>query len=220
MNEAILRAALNGILFIAASGNSAQNNDLDSSFPSSYTTKLTTGYEAVISVSSIDKYGSFSYFSNYGASTVDLGAPGSSIYSTIPGGSYATYSGTSMAAPHVTGAVALYSSTNPSANGPDIVQALLESTVPTASLNGKTATGGRLDVGAMLIKTFRGGGDTTAPTVGSFSPLDGATVLPLTATSLSHSARPSRVEQAPYTYAPDRPRVPLPRPLTLRAAPA
>jgi subtilisin family serine protease len=88
-------------------------------------------------------------FSNYGVTTVDLGAPGVGIYSTLPGSggtSYGSYSGTSMATPHVTGAAALYASTHPGATAAQIKAAILNSTIPTASLASKTVTGGRLNV--------------------------------------------------------------------------
>jgi len=94
-----------------------------------------------------------SSFSNYGKTLVDLGAPGSSIWSTVPKSSkgkvvagYASYSGTSMATPHVAGAAALYAASNPGASAATIKNAILGSAVPTASLSGKTVTGGRLNV--------------------------------------------------------------------------
>ncbi|HOI50153.1 MAG TPA: S8 family serine peptidase, partial [Prolixibacteraceae bacterium] len=97
--------------------------------------------------------GALSSSSNYGATTVDLGAPGSGIYSTVPKKSgknivsgYANYSGTSMATPHVSGAVALYASTHPGASASDIKIAILGSATPTSSLSGKCVTGGRLNV--------------------------------------------------------------------------
>jgi subtilisin family serine protease len=66
--------------------------------------------------------------------------------------SYSFYSGTSMAAPHVTGAAALYAATKPHSSAAVIKDALLSSAVPTASLTGMTATGGRLDINAALAK--------------------------------------------------------------------
>jgi subtilisin family serine protease len=145
--DAIEKANTAGILFIAAAGNSGVNNDASPHYPSSYTNAN------IISVASITSTGAISSFSNYGATSVDLGAPGSTIWSTIPASSrgkvvsgYASYSGTSMATPHVTGAAALYASTHPGASAADIKAAILASGTPTGSLNGKCLTGDRLNV--------------------------------------------------------------------------
>ena len=150
LNEAIGRAAQKDILFIAAAGNSALNNDVQATYPANYSTTAMAGYEAVVSVASLTNTGGLSSFSNYGATTVDIAAPGSSIYSTLPGGRYGSYSGTSMAAPHVTGAVALYAAENPNASAAEIRAALLSSAAATPSLGGLVATGGRLDIGALM----------------------------------------------------------------------
>ncbi len=145
--DAILRANAADILFIAAAGNSATNNDVTASYPSNY------NVPNVIAVAAIASNGSLASFSQYGATTVDLGAPGVSIWSTVPKSSkgkvvasYASYNGTSMATPHVTGAAALYKSLNPSATAAQIKAAILNAATPTASLSGKTVTGGRLNV--------------------------------------------------------------------------
>ncbi|MBL8809581.1 MAG: S8 family serine peptidase [Planctomycetaceae bacterium] len=148
--DAINRAANQGILFIAAAGNSNVNNDTTASYPSNYSTVSGAGYEAVVAVAAIDSAGAKASFSSYGATTVDIGAPGVSINSTLPSGTYGSYSGTSMATPHVTGAVALYAAANPGATASQIRTALLNTATPTASLNGITATGGRLNVSALM----------------------------------------------------------------------
>lgn len=148
--DAITRAANQGILFIAAAGNSNSNNDATASYPSNYSTVAGAGYEAVIAVASINSSGAKSSFSSYGATTVDLGAPGEGIYSTLPTDTYGSYSGTSMATPHVTGAAALYAAAHPTASAAQIRSAILNSVTPTTSLNGITATGGRLNISALM----------------------------------------------------------------------
>ncbi len=145
--DAIERANSAGILFIAAAGNESNNNDANLSYPGSYTNSN------IITVASITNSGGLSSFSNFGATTVDLGAPGSGIYSSVPVRSkgqmlsgYATYSGTSMATPHVSGGAALYAASHPGATAAQIKTAIMSSTVATSSLNGKCLTGGRLNV--------------------------------------------------------------------------
>ncbi len=150
LHDAIGRAAQQDILFIAAAGNSSNNNDVRATYPSNYATNAMAGYDAVVAVASLANNGALSSFSNYGAITVDIAAPGSGIYSTLPGGRYGTYSGTSMATPHVTGAVALYAAEHPDATAAEIRAALLGSAAETPSLVGRVATGGRLDIGALL----------------------------------------------------------------------
>ena len=153
LKQAIDRAGVQNILFIAAAGNSGTNNDANPSYPSSYTSSN------IIAVASITNTGALSSFSQYGATSVDIGAPGSGIYSTVPVrsgknivGGYTTYSGTSMATPHVTGAAALYKSIYPSANAAQIKTAILSSVTKTQSLYGKCATEGRLNI-SILINT-------------------------------------------------------------------
>jgi subtilisin family serine protease len=147
--DAISRANNRGILFIAAAGNGGRdgvgdNNDNVASYPSNY------NLANVIAVASITSTGAKSSFSNYGATTVDIGAPGSGIISTTALNNYSSYSGTSMATPHVTGAAALYASVKAGATAAQIKNAILSSAVPTESLKGKTVTGGRLDAFAAL----------------------------------------------------------------------
>lgn len=147
LKDAIDRAGAAQILFVAAAGNNSSDTDAVTYYPQGYDSPN------IISVASIDSSGALSSFSNYGATSVDLGAPGSGIWSTVPVksgadivGGYAAYDGTSMATPHVTGAVAMYASLHPNATALQIKAAILAAAVPTPSLAGKTLTGGRLDV--------------------------------------------------------------------------
>ncbi len=142
--DAIQAGVDEGILFVAAAGNDGQNNDAVPSYPSSY------GLEGIISVAATDRFDQLAYFSNYGAQHVDLSAPGVSILSTTPGGNYSTLNGTSMATPHVTGAVALLASAAPGAGVMELKDAILNSVEPLPALQGKTLTEGRLNVFAAL----------------------------------------------------------------------
>jgi len=155
--DAIKRGGRANILFIAAAGNGGNdgvgdNNDTTANYPSNYVCQDAANgpsYDCVIAVAAMTSTGARASFSNYGKTTVDIGAPGAAIYSTVPGkggtSAYASYSGTSMATPHVTGAAALYASTHPNATAADIKAAILASAIPTASM-ANTVSGGRLNV--------------------------------------------------------------------------
>jgi len=143
--ENAIRAQGNaGITFVAAAGNDASNNDALPRYPGNY--RLPN----VITVAAITPSNTLSAMSNYGSKTVDLAAPGSLIQSTLPGGTYGFLSGTSMAAPHVTGVVALLAAAKPGISVAEVRMAILSSTTPEAGLAGKTVTGGRLDAWAAL----------------------------------------------------------------------
>jgi len=133
-----------GITFVAAAGNNATNNDAIPRYPGSY--RLPN----VITVAALNTTNSLASMSNYGATSVDLAAPGSLIQSTFPGGTYGILSGTSMAAPQVTGVVALLAAAKPGITVAEVRTAILGSTTSAASLAGKTVTGGRLNAGAAL----------------------------------------------------------------------
>jgi subtilase family protein/fervidolysin-like protein/HYDIN/CFA65/VesB family protein len=96
-----------GILFIAAAGNAALDNDSALFYPASYY------LPNVISVAATDRIDGLAFFSNYGRRSVHLGAPGHQILSTTPANTYSTFSGTSMATPHVTGVAALLKAQDP-----------------------------------------------------------------------------------------------------------
>ena len=147
--DAIKAAKSTGHLFVAAAGNGGadgvgDNNDLTPFYPSSY------NLDNLIAVASITSADARSSFSNYGAASVDLGAPGSSIYSTLPGGKYGTYSGTSMATPHVSGAVAMLMGLHPTWTYGQVRDAIRETARPLSALAGTTVTGGTLDLAAAV----------------------------------------------------------------------
>ena len=127
------------MLFVAAAGNDGRNNDTTPTYPSSYAS------EAIVSVAATDHDDALAFFSNYGATSVDLGAPGVNILSTTPGNAYESFSGTSMATPHVAGVAALLKARFPGASPYGLKALLLRSVDPVAALAGRTATGGRLN---------------------------------------------------------------------------
>jgi subtilisin family serine protease len=133
-----------GITFVAAAGNNATDNDAIPRYPGGY--RLPN----VITVAALTTANTLASMSNYGATTVDLAAPGSLIQSTFPGGTYGMLSGTSMAAPAVTGVVALLAAAKPGMSVTEVRTAILGSATPVAALTGKTVTGGRLDAGGAL----------------------------------------------------------------------
>ena len=144
LHDAIQASGDAGVLFVAAAGNDGVDTDQSPHYPSGY------DLPNVVAVTATDHNDGLASFSNYGAASVDLAAPGASIYSTLPGGGYGTYSGSSMAAPHVSGVAALAWSAVPSASAEQIRTAILEGVDPVASLNGRVATGGRLNARSTL----------------------------------------------------------------------
>ncbi len=137
--NAINKANANDMLFVAAAGNAGINNDAVATYPSNYNAPN------VVAVAATDNSDQLASFSNYGKATVELGAPGFYIVSTIRNNGYAYYSGTSMAAPHVSGAAALILSA--CSLDTDLLRTTILTTVdPVSALTGKTITGGRLNV--------------------------------------------------------------------------
>lgn len=143
--ETVIRKAYeNDILFVAAAGNSNTNNDRRPHFPSNY------NVPNVISVAALDRNDQLATFSNFGANTVAIAAPGVDILSTWLGNSYEEKSGTSMATPVVSGVAALIVSENPRISVDDLKKRILDSTDPIVALKGKTATGGRINAAKAL----------------------------------------------------------------------
>ncbi|OGI41236.1 MAG: hypothetical protein A2140_04400 [Candidatus Muproteobacteria bacterium RBG_16_62_13] len=147
--DAIVTADQAGALFVAAAGNSNSNNDVTPNYPSNY------DVPNVLAVAATDHNDARASFSSYGATTVDLGAPGVNILSTVPtsGASccsdptgYKQLSGTSMATPHVSGAATLVYSQYPGITHHQVKDRLMASAEPIPALQGITVTGGRMNV--------------------------------------------------------------------------
>ncbi len=143
--DAIASSEAADLLFVAAAGNDTIDNDVNPHYPSNYENA------SVLSVASTDQTDGISWFSHYGLTSVDMGAPGSAILSTTPGESYASYSGTSMATPHVAGAAALVLSINPELSTQELKDLLMNSGDANAALQGVTVAGTRLNVNQALI---------------------------------------------------------------------
>ena len=138
LEDAIRAAGEQGILFIAAAGNNSTDNDKRAHYPSNY------DLANVISVAALDRTDSLASFSNYGVKTVHIAAPGREIVSTWLGDAFREASGTSMAAPEVSGVAALILANDPNMTMSKLRERLLSSVDKIDSLQGKTATGGRL----------------------------------------------------------------------------
>ena len=151
LQDAIRVAGEAGITFVVAAGNSGADNDAVARYPSGY------DLPNVIAVAATGSTGALAGFSNYGATTVDLGAPGTAIYSTLPGGRYGSLSGTSQATPHVSGAVARLAAAKPGISVAEVRTALFASVVKLPDLAGRVVTGGRLNVFEALASV----GDTS-----------------------------------------------------------
>jgi subtilisin family serine protease len=151
LENAIANARAHGMIFVAAAGNGSTNNDVTPAYPSNF------DLDNIVSVAAVDANDNLASFSNYGATTVDLAAPGVNILSTLPNNAYGTLSGTSMATPMVTGVLALVWSEHPSWNYQQVINQVLTTVDPIPGLQGKVLTGGVVDaaraVGAGTVVT-------------------------------------------------------------------
>jgi hypothetical protein len=166
--DAIQASGEAGMLFIAASGNDNQNTDKSVHYPSSY------DLPNLISVAATDDEDARASFSNYGVTSVDLGAPGVSTLSTTPNNSYGTKSGTSMATPHVSGVAALAFSVQPGASYQTVRDAIFGGADRISSMTGITASSGRLNafntislVSATAPTVVFGAGDSSLAEIGN-----------------------------------------------------
>ena len=143
---AIERARAAGVIVVVAAGNETANNDTTASYPAEYG-KQSNNVVAVASTGSGDR---LSYFSNWGAQTVKLAAPGESILSTALGGGYVTKTGTSMATPVISGALALLWDLHPTWTYSQILAKLNTSVDAVSGLSGIVSSGGRINLAKLL----------------------------------------------------------------------
>jgi subtilisin family serine protease len=148
LKDSIQRAADKNILFIAAAGNDTSDNDGRPSYPASYEVPN------VVSVAASNNLDALSYFSNWGRSSVHLMAPGENIWSTTLNSEYKSYSGTSMATPHVSGATALLLSREPSLTPAEVKVRLMATTDKIKAYRTKIASMGRLNLYNLMTNTI------------------------------------------------------------------
>ena len=147
LKAAIERANKVGILFVAAAGNEANNNDAKPTYPATYSVPN------VLSVAAVDNQGRIASFSNYGKNTVHVGAPGVNIYSTTTTG-YDSWSGTSMATPHVSGIAALIVSQFPKMTHLELRERIITTAKPLSGLRGKVRNAGFANAYTALTNTL------------------------------------------------------------------
>lgn len=148
LTEAIERAKAKNIVFVAAAGNSGTDNDQHPHIPANLNP------ENIISVGAITRFGWVPEFSNFGETSVDVFAPGVLIKSTLVNNYYGNLSGTSMAAPFVTGTIALMLSKNPHLSWQEVTQILLNSCTPNSNLTKSCRCRGHVDAEIALAKTY------------------------------------------------------------------
>jgi subtilisin family serine protease len=139
IRDAIKSAGSRGHLFVAAAGNDGSNNDSRPFYPANY------GLSNMISVGATDSRDRLASFSNYSPNSVDIAAPGANIYSTLPRGRYGYLSGTSMAAPYVTGVAALIKARSSSRSASSIKSKILNGADSVRNLSGRIKNSRRLN---------------------------------------------------------------------------
>lgn len=139
LNEAVAATYNDGMVFVAAAGNSAQNNDIINMYPANYTAP------SLISVAATDDNDMLASFSNYGVQTVHIGSPGVYMLSTLPGGYYGSMSGTSMAAPFISGVAAMMMRDSPNMLGYQLKTLMMAQVDQISHLNGIVTSGGRVN---------------------------------------------------------------------------
>ncbi|MEL6330708.1 MAG: S8 family peptidase [Planctomycetota bacterium] len=153
LRDAIANAGNQGHLFVSAAGNDGRNTDSQPAYPGSY------DLANILNVANITNTDTLWTTSNYGATSVDIGAPGHNVASTYNGDGYVYLTGTSMASPHAAGVAGLVLSANPSYSWSQIKSAIVNNTRSISALSGVTVTGGALNA----VDALNGGGGAPPP---------------------------------------------------------
>lgn len=179
MLSAIKSANDADILFVAAAGNNARSNDSTPFYPSSFDSPN------VLSVASVDSLGNMSSFSNYGRFSVHVAAPGSAILSTIPAGKYSYKSGTSMAAPQVSGLAILTRSACSTLTADTLKSTILLNGNKSDALTTKVVSGSIVNAVGAVYSAKQNCGEVSTPT-------PTATMTPVTSPTVTPTATPTR----------------------------
>jgi thermitase len=199
-------------LYVVAAGNAHVNEDALPTSQRDY--PCAEDLENVVCVAAVDSQGALASFSNYGATTVDVGAPGVDIVSYVVGGDLEWWNGTSMATPFVAAAAELAIARTPTVTAPQLRNAIIASARPLSSLTGKTVSGGMIDADA-LVARVAGLPVQTAPVAASTA----TTTAPATAPQQPVSTPADPVDTTPEPNAPSQEPAPARRSPQLKLAP-
>lgn len=144
LKDAVGYAQDHGVLLVVAAGNDGESIDKTPLYPASYPNSN------ILAVAATDDEDRLASFSNFGATAVDVAAPGDSILSTYLGGGYRVLSGTSMAAPYGAGIAALLRKQAPDASAADLRHAIRSTVDEQPGLSGKVGSGGRVNAARAL----------------------------------------------------------------------
>jgi subtilisin family serine protease len=157
LHEAIAYSYQKGVVFVAAAGNDNKNNDVSPMYPANY------NVPNVIAVAATTDNDYLAYFSNFGKNSVELASPGVGIYSTVPGDSFSTSSGTSMAAPFVSGVAALIKAEKPTMLAYQIKQIIVGNADVVTDLSNKVESNARLNANSVVTAAKTASVDATQP---------------------------------------------------------
>ena len=209
-------AAVPDMFFVIAAGNTTSASEANNDKVAVYPSQLTKDLDNVISVANTTSSDELSSTSHYGATSVDIAAPGTVIYSTIPTSSYGTMSGTSMATPMVASAVAVMRAVNPNISAKEIKETLCSSSDKLSALTGKVISGGRLNAynAVKAIMPTPTPNPTATPTA-TPTTVPTATPSPTATPTVKPTATPTTVPTATPSPTATPPVKPTPTPTTV-----